>query len=73
MQHKYTQPYRPQTNGKIERFWKTLKADFIDGALYENIEDLKNELLGFLIYYNERRTHSAIGNITPMEKAKTYN
>jgi len=73
MQHKYTQPYRPQTNGKIERFWKTLKADFIDGALYENIEDLKNELLGFLIYYNEHRTHSAIGNITPMEKAKTCN
>jgi hypothetical protein len=62
MKHVYTKPYRPQTNGKIERFWKTLNEDFIEGALYENLEDLKNELLGFIIYYNEHRLHSAINN-----------
>ena len=69
MKHVYTKPYRPQTNGKIERFWKTLNEDFIEGALYENLEDLKNELLGFIIYYNEHRPHSAI-KTTPMNKAK---
>ena len=71
MKHRYTKPYRPQTNGKIERFWKTLNEDFIEDALYEDVEDLKNELLGFLIYYNEHRPHSAINALTPMNKAKT--
>ncbi|MDR1198256.1 MAG: integrase core domain-containing protein [Prevotellaceae bacterium] len=67
IKHRYTRPYRPQTNGKVERFWRTLNEDFIDGALYENLEDLRNELLGFLVYYNEHRPHSAIGNIPPIK------
>jgi len=71
MIHRYTKPYRPQTNGKIERFWKTLNEDFIEDALYENLDDLKNELLGFLVYYNEHRPHSAIGNLTPQQKSQT--
>jgi transposase InsO family protein len=70
IKHTYTKPYRPQTNGKIERFWKTLNEDFIEEALYENLEDLKNELLGFLVYYNEHRPHSAINGQTPKQKAK---
>jgi len=70
MKHRYTKPYRPQTNGKIERFWKTLNEDFIADALYENLDDLKNELLGFLVYYNEHRPHSAINALTPENKAK---
>jgi transposase InsO family protein len=68
MKHIYTKPYRPQTNGKIERFWKTLNEDFICDALYENLDDLKNELMGFLIYYNEHRPHSAINRMTPKDK-----
>ncbi|MDR1679514.1 MAG: transposase [Prevotellaceae bacterium] len=54
----------------MERFWKTLNEDFIEEALYENLDDLKNELLGFLIYYNEHRPHSAINGLTPKLKAK---
>ena len=71
MKHIYTKPYRPQTNGKIERFWKTLKEDFIEGTLYDNLDDLKKEILGFLVYYNEHRPHSSIGGLTPAQKAKT--
>lgn len=70
MKHRYTKPYRPQTNGKIERFWKTLKEDFIDDALYNDINDLKTELLGFLVYYNEHRPHSALNNLTPKSFAQ---
>jgi len=70
MKHKYTKPYRPQTNGKIERFWKTLKEDFIEDALYEDIEDLKDELLQYLVYYNECRTHSSLNNQTPINFLK---
>jgi len=55
--------------GRIERFWKTLKEDFIEDALYENLEDLKEKLLGFLVYYNEHRPHSAISNLTPKQKS----
>jgi len=70
MEHKYTKPYRPQTNGKIERFWKTLKEDFIEDALYEDIDDLKDELLQYLVYYNECRTHSSLNNQTPINFLK---
>ncbi|MDR2691005.1 MAG: integrase core domain-containing protein [Dysgonamonadaceae bacterium] len=69
IQHRYTRPYRPQTNGKVERFWRTLNEDVIEDALYEDMDDLKNELLGFLVYYNEHRPHSAIGNIPPAKRA----
>jgi transposase InsO family protein len=69
MKHKYTKPYRPQTNGKIERFWKTLKEDFIEDALYNDLDDLKNELLGFLVYYNEHRPHSSLNGKFPKDFA----
>lgn len=65
MKHKYTKPYRPQTNGKIERFWKTLKEDFTEDSLFNDIEDLKEELLGYIVYYNEHRPHSSLNGITP--------
>jgi transposase InsO family protein len=67
IKHRYTRPYRPQTNGKVERFRRTLNGDLIEDALYENLEDLRNELPGFPVYYNEHRPHSAIGNIPPIK------
>jgi transposase InsO family protein len=38
IKHGYTRPYRPQTNGKVERFWRTLDDDVIDGATFDNRE-----------------------------------
>ena len=73
MKHHYTKPYRPQTNGKIERFWKTLKEDFTEDSLFNDKEDLKNELLGFIAYYNEHRPHSALNGKTPAQICKTCN
>lgn len=73
MKHIYTRPYRPQTNGKIERFWKTLKEDFVKDSLFNDKEDLKNELLGFIAYYNEHRPHSALNGLTPCEFNKKCN
>lgn len=67
MKHLYTKPYKPQTNGKIERFWKTLKEEFLEDSLFNDIDDLKNEILGFIVYYNEHRPHSAINGLTPLE------
>ncbi len=73
MKHRYTKPYRPQTNGKIERFWKSLKEDFTEDSLFNDINDLKEELLGYVVYYNEHRTHSALNGMTPKEVAEKCN
>lgn len=73
MKHIYTKPYRPQTNGKIERFWKTLKEDFTEDSLFNDKEDLKDELLGFIAYYNEHRPHSSLNGKTPAQICKTCN
>jgi transposase InsO family protein len=70
MKHLYTPPYRPQPNGKIERFWKTLQEDFLEDALYNDLDDLKDELLQYVVYYNEHRPHSSLNGDTPNDFAK---
>ena len=65
VKHRYTRPYRPQTNGKVERFWRSLEDDFVDGATFDDLRHFSNELLGYLIYYNEARPHQALGGLTP--------
>jgi len=67
IKHRYTKPYRPQTNGKVERFWRTLEDDLIDGTTFEAREDLENELLEYLVYYNEYRPHQGIDGKKPAE------
>lgn len=65
--HRYTRPYRPQTNGKVERFWRTLEDDLLRDVTFDSEEHLKDELLQYLVYYNEHRPHSALKGKTPGE------
>ena len=67
IKHRYTRPYRPQTNGKVERFWRTLNEDLLDETTFETLEELKEELLAYLLYYNTARPHQALGGKTPLE------
>ena len=69
IKHRYTRPYRPQTNGKVERFWRTLDDDVIDGATFDNLDHFANELFEYLIYYNNYRPHQALGGQTPKDFA----
>jgi transposase InsO family protein len=71
IKHRYTKPYRPQTNGKVERFWRTLDDDLIDGATFDNLAQFADELMQYMIYYNEFRPHQALGGLTPKEFAKS--
>lgn len=61
--HRYIRPYRPQTNGKVERFWRTIEDDMLRDTFYESEEELKEELLQYLYYYNHERHHQGINNI----------
>src|SRR6218665_1093562 len=67
VRHRNTQPYRPQTNGKIERFWRTLEEDLIIGTDFDSKEELREELLQYMYYYNHERPHQAINGMTPVE------
>lgn len=73
IRHRYTRPYRPQTNGKAERFWRTLDSDLIEGTTFNDIEDFTNELLEYIVFYNEFRPHQALNGLTPKHIADNLN
>ena len=70
IKHIYTQPYRPQTNGKIEAFWKITKKEFFYPNTFDSEEDLKYNLGNFLFEFNHLRRHGGIDYITPFDKLK---
>jgi transposase InsO family protein len=59
--HKRTRPYRPQTNGKIERFHRTLADGWAYARFYSSETERRAALPGWLHFYNHHRIHSAIG------------
>jgi transposase InsO family protein len=65
IRHLRTRPYRPQTNGKAERFIRTMLGGWAYGALYRDSLERTRALPGWLSYYNYRRPHGAIGRKTP--------
>ena len=64
--HKRIRPHRPQTNGKAERFIKTLLTEWAYGRLYRTNDERLAELPAWINAYNTERTHTALGGITPM-------
>ena len=68
VKHRYTRPYRPQTNGKVERFWRSLNEDLIEGTIFETLEEFKKELEEYLIYYNELRPRQGLNQKTPLQR-----
>jgi len=73
IKHRYIQAYRPQTNGKIERFWKTLEEELLSGETFETLDEFKEFVLGYAIYYSEHRLHQGINNQIPKNIINTIN
>lgn len=67
IKHRYTRPYRPQTNGKIERFWRTIEDDLLRETTFDFLDELKEEIIQYLYYYNQLRPHQGINGKTPVE------
>jgi transposase InsO family protein len=65
---KRTRPYRPQTNGKIERFRRTLADGWAYARLYESTQQRNTALPDWLHFYNHHRAHSAIGGRPPVTR-----
>jgi putative transposase len=68
MTHVKTSPYYPQSNGKIERWHKTLKGDCIRAKVPLSLDDARRLVSEFVLHYNNVRLHSAIGYVTPKDK-----
>ena len=66
IRHILAAPFHPQTNGKLERYHQTLKRD-VNQVPYELPSDLEAAIVAFVSYYNYRRYHKALGNITPSD------
>ena len=64
--HTRTRPYRPQTNGKAERFIGTLVREWAYARLYRSNEERLAALPGFVDFYNQRRPHTSLGGLSPM-------
>jgi putative transposase len=68
MTHVKTSPYYPQSNGKIERWHRTLKDDCIRPDTPLSLEDAQRIVARFVEHYNTARLHSALGYVTPKDK-----
>jgi transposase InsO family protein/transposase len=68
IRHLRTRPYRPQTNGKAERFIRTMLGGWAYGATYRDSNDRTAALDGWLHHYNHHRRHAAIGRQAPVNR-----
>jgi transposase InsO family protein len=66
IQLRRTRPFRPQTNGKVERFNKTLLAEWADAKVYRSNTERRHAFRRWLRFYNHRRPRTALDGLTPM-------
>ena len=70
VRHRRTRPYRPQTNGKAERFIQTLLREWAYNRPYRTSNQRTKQLVRWLRYYNEQRPHGALAGLPPMSRIR---
>ncbi|SEL26477.1 Transposase InsO and inactivated derivatives [Roseateles sp. YR242] len=70
IQHRFTRAYRPQTNGKAERFIQSALREWAYGWTYQNSRHRTAALASWMHHYNWHRPHSGIGNVAPITRLK---
>ncbi len=73
IKHLRTRPYRPRTNGKAERFIRTMLGGWAYGAIYRDSDERHRALAGWLDFYNRRRPHRSLGRQAPLERLHALN
>jgi len=73
LKHLRTRPYRPRTNGKAERFIRTMLGGWAYAAIYRNSDERCDALTGWLDFYNRRRPHRSLGRQAPIERLHALN
>jgi transposase InsO family protein len=73
LRHLRTRPYRPQTNGKAERFIRTMLSEWAYGAIYRSSRERTAALDGWLWHYNHARRHGALSHKTPAARLSELN
>jgi transposase InsO family protein len=73
IRHLRTRPYRPQTNGKAERFIRTMLAGWAYGAIYRSSAERTAALTGWIDFYNRRRPHGALSHKPPLARLNELN
>lgn len=68
LNHTFTSVGYPQSNGKIERLFRTIKTDCIRRYSFLSVEDARKQISEYIQYYNHKRLHSAIFYVTPFDK-----
>jgi transposase InsO family protein len=68
IKHLRTRPYRPRTNGKAERFIRTLLGGWAYGAIYATSPERQRALAGWLDFYNRRRPHGSLNHQAPLTR-----
>ena len=68
IKHILTAPRSPTTTGKVERWHKTLRRDFLNGKVFDSIEDAQAQIDGWVQKYNFERRHQGIGDVVPWER-----
>jgi len=72
VKHRYTQPYRPQTNGKIERFWRIWNEECWQRETFTNWQDYDRGNGVFMRRYNYWRRHGGIARTTPYKRLQAW-
>jgi transposase InsO family protein len=73
IKHKFTRPYRPQTNGKIERFHRTLAAEWAYARHYSSDDARADTYQDWIHSYNHHRPHTGIGGKSPIDRVHNVN